>query len=237
MCQLVASFKRALFAAFFVLASHHPHTFSLPTDQADTCTKTNMLLHPFLALISALLPRVRSSPIARQAHVFKRIDGLAPLGGLHDDDKIEDHYIVLFDSNHTLDDHYAHIGRNLSQDEHFVKLRHGYGASVPDASLLARIRADAGVLAVETNRVISIPDYVRTPTNESMPEVPEGPSSRSTIKRGTKTYETRKNYAAPWGLQMISAGGKLKSPPKDFGTYEYLANAGEGVWVYVLDSG
>jgi hypothetical protein len=36
---------------------------------------------------------------------------------------------------------------------------------------------------------------------------------------------------------MISAGKKLSSPPQDMGTYEYLANAGEGVWVYVLDSG
>jgi hypothetical protein len=70
-----------------------------------------------------------------------------------------------------------------------------------------------------------------------MPKIPQGPAPNPVAKRGTRTYKTQKNYLAPWGLQMISAGKKLASPPEDRGTYEYLANAGEGVWVYVLDSG
>jgi hypothetical protein len=36
---------------------------------------------------------------------------------------------------------------------------------------------------------------------------------------------------------MISAGKKLSSLPQDMGTYEYLADAGEGISVYILDSG
>jgi hypothetical protein len=194
-----------------------------------------MLSRQLFVLACAFLSLACAAPIDKQEDPFERVDGLAPLLGSHHDDKIEDYYIVLFDPDHTHNDHYAYVGQNLSDSVHFVQLKSGYGAHIPDLSLLTQIRSDPGVLAVEVDREISIPDFVRTPTNETVPEhVDHEPGL---VKRGTKTFETRKNYLAPWGLQMISAGKKLSSPPQDMGTYEYLANAGEGVSVYILDSG
>jgi hypothetical protein len=188
-----------------------------------------MLSRRLFVLVCAFLSLAYAAPIDKQEDPFKRVDGLAPLLGSHHEDKIEDYYIVLFHPDHTHDDHYAHVGQNLSDAVH---LKSGYGAHIPDLSLLTQIRSDAGVLAVEVDREITIPDFVRTPTNETVPEhVDHEPGL---AKRGTKTFETRKNYLAPWGLQMISAGKKLSSPPQDMGTYEYLANAGEGVSVYIL---
>lgn len=104
----------------------------------------------FLSLTSA------SPSNKEEAPVSQRVNGLAPLHGLYDDDKIEDHYIVLFEADHSLDDHYAHLGQDLSRAESFIKLRYGYGAHVPDASLLMRIRSDAGVTAVEVDRVVGM---------------------------------------------------------------------------------
>jgi hypothetical protein len=154
-----------------------------------------MLSRQLLVLAYAFLPFAYAAPIDKQEDPFERVDGLAPLLGLHLDDKIEDHYIVLFHPDHTHNDHYAHVGQNLSDAVHFGRLTSGYGAYIPDLSLLTQIRSDAGVLAVEVDRVIEIPDFVRTPTNETVPEhVDHEPGL---AKRGTKTFETRKNYLAP----------------------------------------
>jgi hypothetical protein len=75
---------------------------------------------------------------------------------------IEDSYIVMFDNDDydadcSLDEHWAYLGQNLSlTDDTFVKLGHGYGAMVTDAALLDRIRADANVLFVETDREVTL---------------------------------------------------------------------------------
>lgn len=95
---------------------------------------------------------------------------------------------MLFHADHSLDDHYAYLGQNLLHTEDFVKLRYGYGAYLLDALLLTRIRADPKVLAVEADREIAIPLYVAMPTNETVPEVTQGPASSPVSKRGTREY-------------------------------------------------
>jgi hypothetical protein len=151
-----------------------------------------MLSRRLFVLVCAFLSFAYAAPTDKQEDPFKRVDGLAPLLGSHHDDKIEDYYIVLFHPDHTYDDHYAHVGQNLSDAVH---LKYGYRAHIPDLSLLTQIRSDAGVLAIEVDREITIPDFVRTPTNETVPEhVDHKPGL---AKRGTKTFETRKDYPAP----------------------------------------
>jgi len=191
-----------------------------------------------VVLVCTFLSFAFASPIDNRELQYKRVGGLAPLLNLDHEHRVKDRYAVLFDEDHTLEDHYAHIGRNLSDTLSFLKMKHGYGAYIQDDSLLTRIRTDPKVWVVDVDIELHIPPYVSTPTNETMPDIPEGPAPHPITKRGTRTFETRINSEAPWGLQMISAGGKsLNPPPQDGGNYEYLANAGQGVWVYVIDSG
>jgi hypothetical protein len=188
----------------------------LPTTFGETTSKPNeiMLSRSLFVLACAFLSLACATAIDKQEDPFKRVDGLAPLLGSHHDDKIEDYYIVLFHPNHTHNDHYAHVGRNLSDAMHFVQLKSGYGAYVPDLSLLTQIRSDTGVLAVEVDREITIPDFLGTPTNETVPKYVD--HEPDLAKQGTKTFETRKNYLAPWSLQTISAGKKLSSPRVEY---------------------
>lgn len=171
-----------------------------------------MLSRPLVALVCALLLSACASPVDKQAHLYKRVDGLAPMYGLHHDDKIEGHYIVLFDANHSRDDHFAHLGQNLSYNENFVKLKYGYEAQLPDALLLTRIRTDAKVLAVKVDREITTPEFVATPMNETIPEVPQGPASSPIFKRGTRTYEKQKSYAFWESWEAL--------PPADCSSFE-----------------
>jgi hypothetical protein len=89
---------------------------------------------------------------------------IAPLYGLQYESAIKDSYIVLFNyhvdhddsDDYSIDNHWAHLGQNLSPTDDFVKLKYGYGATVTDAVILEKIRADANVSFVETNREITL---------------------------------------------------------------------------------
>lgn len=95
---------------------------------------------------------------------FTRVNGLAPLLNMDSEARIKDRFIVAFHSDecdildykcdYPLDDHWAHLGQNLSQTCDFHKTRHGYAATVEDAGLLERIRADANVSFVEPSQLI-----------------------------------------------------------------------------------
>ena len=103
---------------------------------------------------------------------FTRVNGLAPLFNMDHEARIEDSYIVIFghstssssspdsvdsdDDCSQVDNHWAHLGQNLSHMDDFVKLGCGYGATITDAALLARIRADANVLFVETDKELTL---------------------------------------------------------------------------------
>jgi hypothetical protein len=110
-----------------------------------------------------------SNPTPQYEFNLTRINGLAPLLGLDSESRtIQDSYIVVFDevvdaddddfnynSDYPLDDHWTHLGQDLSQtDDEFFKMSYGYLAKVEDAALLERIRADANVSFVEVDRLI-----------------------------------------------------------------------------------
>ena len=132
-----------------------------------------MLSHALLStiLLCALLPLSLASydpppplppnPTPYSSN-FTRVNGLAPLFNMDSEARIEDSYIVMFGRNDSvdsddcsLDNHWAHLGQDLSQTDDFVKLGCGYGTTITDAALLERIRADANVLFVKTDKEIT----------------------------------------------------------------------------------
>jgi hypothetical protein len=89
-----------------------------------------MLFRPLVVLVCTFLSLAYTSLIDNQAHLHKRVSGLAPLQNLDYDDKIEERYVVHFDEDHSLEDHYAHLGQNLSDTYSFLKMKYGYGAFI-----------------------------------------------------------------------------------------------------------
>jgi hypothetical protein len=93
-----------------------------------------------------------------------RVDGLAPLLNMDSEARIKDSYMVAFEFDkyldfeynydYPLDDHWAHLGQDLSKTYEFLKMRVGYSAKVEDVGLLERIRGDANVSFVQANRLI-----------------------------------------------------------------------------------
>jgi hypothetical protein len=126
-----------------------------------------MSFRPLLLIVlvctSSLLLASSTRPPANNQHAHKRVGGLAPLFSLQYESTINDSYIVTFDYNnsddsddYSIDNHWAHLGQNLSHTDDFVKLKYGYGATVTDAALLERIQADANVSFVEANMEITL---------------------------------------------------------------------------------
>lgn len=110
--------------------------------------------------------------------------------------------------------------------EEYTGLNFGYTISLNDTDLCDDIRRDPGVLLVESNK----------PVWEAMDAIwSEDIEDDQPALEKRYTQSTAKD--APYGLQMISANHKLLTPVKNYGTYDHIANAGEGVNVYVLDSG
>jgi len=102
----------------------------------------------------------------------------------------------------------------------------GYSAHIPKL-VLTHIRALPEVAYVERDSIVTINDpYFTSASTTSMPVI-EGES--------VAPSEIEVEYGAPWGLARISHRDRLK-----FGTinvYPYDAVAGEGVDVYVIDTG
>lgn len=153
-------------------------------------------------------------------------DGLAPLYGtdLEDDDRFPDEYIVMFHPGYTLEEHFETIGMDLSNTTRFLPLNDGYRAEIDDFILNSHVRLDSGVLLVETNGPIQL----------IQPFDSYDPTSAERQKRYTIEVLERQ---APYGLQMLSAPGKLPTPVEDDEEYHYNWGAGEGVNVYVFDTG
>lgn len=153
-------------------------------------------------------------------------DGLAPLYGTDLEDRFPDEYIVMFHPGYTLEEHFGTIGMNLSNTTRFQTTSSGYSAELDDITLNSRVRLDPGVLLVESNGPIDMPQPVECNANAS--------AIAETQKRD---YVEGVEQDAPYGLQMIGAARKLETPVSDHGEYDYVWGAGRGVNVYVFDSG
>jgi hypothetical protein len=132
-----------------------------------------MLSRPLLSalLLCALLPPSLASyyppPVPDSEPLpyifnYTRVNGLAPLLNMDSEARIKDRYMVAFEIDkyldfeynydYPLDDHWAHLGQDLSQTYEFHKMKFGYSAKVEDAGLLERIRGDANVSFVQANQ-------------------------------------------------------------------------------------
>lgn len=186
-----------------------------------------MILLALLALILRLVASETSEEFLLR-HQRARDDGLAPLYGLEHDTRIPDEYIVMFNPGYTLQQHFESIGMDLSNATVFQQFSEGYLANLDD-TLLTHIRLDPGVLFVETHITVQLIEPIESFEYNG--------SAASDDKR--KRYQNRVvELKAPWGLQMLSAAGKLKKTPvEDDDVYDYNWGQGDGVNVYVFDSG
>lgn len=132
----------------------------------------------------------------------------------------------MFQPGHTLQDHFDSIGMDLSNTTRFKSFNDGYRAKIDDFILNSHVRLDPGVLLVETNGPVQLIQPFDSYEHNVTPAESQ--------KRYTIEVLERQ---APYGLQMLSAPGKLPTPVEDDEEYHYNWGAGEGVNVYVFDSG
>jgi subtilisin family serine protease len=102
-----------------------------------------------------------------------------------------------------------------------------------DSDTLNLVRGDQNVDFVETEQLLT-----RRPMPSSSP-LPDYPSSNSSAAsaKAKRDYRSTVDISAPFNLQMIGAGAKLKTPVYDGGDYVYIQAAGRGVNIYILDTG
>ncbi|KAL1853997.1 hypothetical protein Daus18300_011587 [Diaporthe australafricana] len=153
-------------------------------------------------------------------------DGLAPLYGVEYDTRISNEYIVLFQPGYTIQEHFGSIGMDWSNDPRFEPFSHGYRAKLDNITLNSLVRMDSGVLCVETNRLVEMIQPVDSYKNDS-----------KVADKQKREYRQAVEQHAPYGLQMLGSAGKLSWPVSDDGQYDYVWGAGQGVNVYVFDSG
>lgn len=158
---------------------------------------------------------------------------MAPIHGDGSEGAIQDRYIIFFQPKHGLAQHFEAIGQDLSSTHDFMRLDWlpGYAANMDRETLDDRVRQDPGVRMVEVSQSVSLIHPVDSSDSfDYNHTLPVGGT-------GKRDYTQDTTYNVPYGLQMVGAAGKLSTPPKDGGTYDYVNGAGGGVQVYVLDTG
>nr|POE93445.1 subtilisin-like protease 3 [Quercus suber] len=177
-----------------------------------------------LALLTCLTARALSSEYG---------DLLAPLEGMDNQDKYPNEYLIQFYNNHTLEQHFHIIGQNLSSSPEFRRYTFGYQATIDEKTRDEQVRRDPGVRMVEANS----PLYWVEPEDVVVFDHPQLLYNQ-TSHLHKRAYHTVIQENAPYGLQMITTPSeRFDIPIMDEGSYEYLASAGLGVQVYVLDTG
>ena len=126
---------------------------------------------------------------------------------------MKDSYVVTFNDGYTREKHFKFLGQKFEVDD----ILPGYGADLPP-DLFDKVRTDCGVRFVEddftgTRDVHSVGNSNKT-------------SSPLLMRRGTQ-------QDSPWPLYQMSASQKN---PTDK-TYYHVDNPGDGVDIYILDSG
>lgn len=184
-----------------------------------------------LLLFAALLDSLSTGSLAISLERYRRRSGeLAPLYGLDYVDRVPDQFIVMFHPNHTHSKHFQTIGRNLTTYPGYEKFDFGYTMNLSDTGLRDDlVRQDPGVLFVESDQYGYLIDSVDASDPGFEYEEAEDHQEKRYIQKTVKS--------ADYGLQMVAAGSKLPTPVSKGGNYDYVENAGQGVNVYVLDSG
>jgi hypothetical protein len=99
---------------------------------------------------------------------------LAPLLCMDVPEKFPNEYLITFRKNHTLEQHFRVIGRDLSSSPGFDGDSYGYKATMDDKTRDEQVRRDPGVLGVEANR----PVYAILSDDVEIFESPEALHSR-----------------------------------------------------------
>jgi hypothetical protein len=122
----------------------------------------------FLAALLCLI-----APSASSGHVGY----LAPLECMDVIEKHPNEYLVTFYKNHTLEQHFRVIGRDLLSSPKFERGPYGYQATMDDKTRDEQVRRDPGVLAVEANR----PLYATEPHDIEIFELPKALGNRASF--------------------------------------------------------
>ncbi|CAF3656802.1 unnamed protein product [Fusarium graminearum] len=147
-----------------------------------------------------------------------------------------DEYIVEFHNDHTLEDHFKTIGKDLRHepDVHrfgYLDMLHMYRAALSEEFVHNFVRYDPGVKSVERSVTVDLAHSI----NDTEVAEPVELESQGLAKRFVPkwAFDERKG---PHHLQQLAAGNKISLSNQDE-KYKVLHGAGEGVDVYVLDSG
>lgn len=153
-----------------------------------------------------------------------------------------DQYIVRLHDDHTLDNHFEHIGMDLSNGTdvfHSLEVLHSYRATLTEEFVHNIIRYDPGVHSVTRGSFIDDEEaldqdhedeHVKQPAGK-----PEGKGLSGIFQRAVRwTKIKRKGW---YHLQEITAGKKMDLKRREEVFVPMLRTAGEGVDIYILDSG
>ncbi|KAF2420161.1 subtilisin-like protein [Tothia fuscella] len=142
-----------------------------------------------------------------------------------------DSYMVALHPNHTIEQHFDFVGRDLSQNasNNFVSLGiiNGYGATLDAHTVHNLIRANPGVRIVEHEVLVD-------PIVSDQFKDGGKPKPKPLLLR---RWRTSTDKYALWFVRMLSAKGKLPVPVSSLQASQRLDTAGKGVSVYIFDSG
>lgn len=148
-------------------------------------------------------------------------------------------YIVRLRPNHTLEDHFTNLGFDIRQftSEFFeIHITNAYAFRLTEAnnSLIHEcIRYDPGVLRVEHN------EYLH---DEQIGKIEPNPPQTTLFTKLKRWVSKSQRLEAPWNQVMISWGSKRNfggelEVGRSFSSQWTLVNGGNGVNIYVFDSG
>ena len=129
------------------------------------------------------------------------------------DSNVKDRYLVVLRDDYTLEEHYKFVGQKFEANDILC----GYVADL-SSDLFDKVRTDCGVQFVEDDFTGKRDFHRATSSNKTF--------SPPLTRRATQ-------QDAPWPLVQMSAPQKN---PTDMTNY-YVDNPGEGVDIYILDSG
>ncbi|KAI9709479.1 MAG: Suppressor of the cold-sensitive snRNP biogenesis mutant brr1-1 [Bogoriella megaspora] len=186
------------------------------------------MLHAFSLILLAIF--IKSSPV--QLHERRSNPDLAPYNRNDPSRLVPDTYIVVLRDGHTFDDHFRRIGVHIpSVAEKYVAwdIINGYHAIMNESLVHDIIRTDPGVLYVEHDQYLDDSEPVE-------------PTDRYDSDHQLSQYDRRwlgvEDIQNPFNLAMLSAASKLEEPTDRQGPpFYHLESAGEGVNIYILDSG
>jgi len=146
---------------------------------------------------------------------------------------IPDQYVVMLQDNHTIEDHFLNIGLNLSKVSQMffpMNLINAYRCRLQSSIIHSLVRRDPGVKHVEHDHYI---DWHRPQISDKLLNIEDPPANKSLSGRWEKVHISN----AYWFQGQISAGKRLPLPISEAAPYDVIRGAGDGVNVYVLDTG